>query len=288
MPNETKTYDIFKHGSTWLRADFHLHTKADKQFTYTGEENSFLNDYVEKLKTEGINVGVVTNHNKFDRDEFVNLRKKARREEIFLLPGVELSVNDGANGIHTLVVFSDEWLKSGQDYINQFLNVAFENKTPVQYEQEDGRSSLGLIDTIKKLDGYHRDYFLLFAHVEQSSGLWNELDGGRLQELAQNENFKKRTLGFQKVRTHDVKDRVCRIKVQSWFANWYPAEVEGSDCKDINQIGSKDGETWLKIGDYTFEAIKYALVDYQNRVHSSKPERYKHSYIKVFPLKVAR
>jgi len=52
----------------------------------------------------------------------------ARKEEIFVLPGVELSVNDGANGIHTLVVFSDEWLESGQDYINQFLNAAFEGK----------------------------------------------------------------------------------------------------------------------------------------------------------------
>ncbi|MBN2738965.1 MAG: hypothetical protein JXR70_18435 [Spirochaetales bacterium] len=280
MPDEIKTYNVFKHGSTWLRADFHLHTKADKQFVYSGEENSFLNDYVSKLMQEGINLGVITNHNKFDQNEFVNLRKKARKEKIFILPGVELSVNDGANGIHTLVVFSDEWLESGQDYINQFLNVAFENKTPAQYEQEDGRCSLGLIDTIKKLDGYHRDYFLLFAHVEQSSGLWKELDGGRLKEIAQNEHFKKRTLGFQKARTHDVKDRVCRVKVQSWFVDWYPAEVEGSDCKSIEEIGSKDGETWLKIGDYTFEAVKYALVDYQSRVRPSHPERFKHSHIK--------
>ena len=280
MPDEVKYYEIFKHGSAWLRADFHLHTKADSQFAYNKEKNSFLNDYVAKLKQEGINVGVITNHNKFNKDEFINLRKKAKKEEILLLPGVELSVNDGANGIHTLVVFSDEWLESGQDYINQFLNVAFENKTPAQYEQEDGRSSFGLIDTIKKLDGYHRDYFLLFAHVEHSSGLWNELDGGRLKELAQNEYFKKRTLGFQKVRTHDVKDRVCRLKVQSWFASWYPAEVEGSDCKSIEEIGSKDGETWLKVGDFTFEAVKYALVDYQSRMRSSKPERYKHSHIK--------
>lgn len=275
MSENIKTYEIFKYGSTWLRADFHLHTKADKQFVYKGEENSFLKDYVARLKEKGINVGVITNHNKFNKDEFTNLRKKARKEEIFLLPGVELSVNDGANGIHTLVVFSGEWLASGQDYINQFLNVAFENKTPAQYEQEDGRSSLGLIDTIKKLDGYHRDYFLLFAHVEQSSGLWKELNGGRLKELAQNKHFKKRTLGFQKVRTRDVKE-----KVQSWFENWSPAEVEGSDCKSIEQIGNKDGETWLKIGEFTFEAVKYALVDYPNRVRSSKPEQYKHSHIK--------
>ena len=259
MSSDIKKYDIFRYGSTWARADFHLHTRSDKQFAYTGEENSFLNDYVSKLKSAFINVGVITNHNKFKKDEFVNLRKNARKEEIFLLPGIELSVNDGSNGIHTLVVFSDAWLEDGQDYINQFLNVAFQGKIQAQYEQEDGRSSLCLIDTIKKLDGYHRDYFLIFAHVEQSSGVWKELDGGRIGELGADELFKKRTLGFQKVRTHDVADRTCRTKVQSWFGGWYPAEVEGSDCKSIDEIGTKDGETWLKIGDFTFESVKSIL-----------------------------
>ncbi len=232
------------------------------------------------MKEQSINVGVISNHNKFNKDEFINVRKNARKEEIFLLPGIELSVNDGSNGIHTLVVFSDQWIADGQDYIAQFLNVAFEGKTPLQYENEDGRSSLNLIDTIKKLDGYHRDYFLVFAHVEQNSGLWNELDGGRIGELAKNRLLRNRALAFQKVRTHDGIDRPCRTKVQAWFGNWYPAEADGSDCKSIDEIGSKDEETWLKIGDFTFEAVRYALTDNSNRVRSSKPDRYKHSYVK--------
>ncbi|HAJ79307.1 MAG TPA: histidinol-phosphatase, partial [Fibrobacteres bacterium] len=220
MSVDTYSFELFKHGSTWLKADFHLHTQADNQFIYKGEANSFLTSYVAKMKEQSINVGVISNHNKFNMDEFVNLRKKARKEEIFLLPGIELSVNDGSNGIHTLVVFSDQWIADGQDYISQFLNVAFEGKTPFQYENEDGRSSLNLMDTIKKLDGYNRDYFLVFAHVEQNSGLWNELDGGRIGELAKNKLFRNRALAFQKVRTHDVIDRPCRTKVQAWFGNW--------------------------------------------------------------------
>ncbi len=31
--------ELFKNGSRWLRTDFHLHTKKDKEFKYTGEEN---------------------------------------------------------------------------------------------------------------------------------------------------------------------------------------------------------------------------------------------------------
>lgn len=273
-------HKIFQNGSIWLKTDFHLHTRADKQFSYTGEDNSFIGSYVAKLKETNHHVGVITNHNKFDINEFKGLKKKAKKDEIFLLPGVELSVGDGANGIHTLIVFSDQWLDNGQDYINQFLNVAFEGKTPGQYEKEDGRCSLGLLDTIKKLNGYQRDYFIIFAHVEQSSGLWSELDGGRIEEFGKDKLFHKHTLGFQKVRTHDVKEKPCRIKVQSWLKDWYPAEVEGSDCKSIDEIGAKDEETWLKIGGFTFEAVKYALKDYVNRVRSSQPDRYKHSYLK--------
>ena len=119
MSIEQKDDEIFSSGATWLRADFHLHTKADKEFQFDGEENSFVNDYVATLKAQDIRVGVITNHNKFDINEFKALRKKAKKEKILLLPGVELSVKDGANGIHTLVIFNDKWLANGQDYINQ-------------------------------------------------------------------------------------------------------------------------------------------------------------------------
>jgi len=272
MATEQKEYEVFRSGATWLRADFHLHTKADKEFRYDGEENSFVSDYVAGLKAKNIQVGVITNHNKFDTDEFKALRKKARKEEIFLLPGVELSVNDGANGIHTLVIFNDEWLADGQDYINQFLNVAFEGKTPSQYEQENGRSSLDLLTTLKKLEGYHKDFMVVFAHVEQSSGLWNELDGGRLREIGQNKIFRRRSLGFQKVRTRDERD-----KVKGWFSDWYPAEVEGSDCKNIDGIGNGD-PCYLKLGAFSFDAVKFALVDKDSRV-ATDPVQHLHSRV---------
>jgi chromosome segregation protein len=272
MAETVNSPEIFQYGTTWLRADFHLHTEVDKEFEYAGEENSFVKDYVAALKAQDIRFGIITNHNKFDVNEFKALRNKGKKEEISLLPGVELSVNDGANGIHTLIVFNEQWLENGQDYINQFLNVAFEGKTPVQYENENGRSSLDLITTLKKLEGYHRDFFVIFAHVEQNSGLWKELDGGRLQDIGKDQVFKRRTLGFQKVRTRDDRDKVAR-----WLADWYPAEVEGSDCKSISNIGNGK-RCFLKLGAFSFDAVKFALIDKDNRV-STEPKTHKHSHI---------
>jgi len=273
MNEKLITSDPFKYGSTWLRADFHLHTKADKQFIYTGDDNSFVTDYVNGLKASGIQLGVITNHNKFDENQFKALRKKAQKDDIFLLPGVELSVNDGANGIHTLIVFSDEWLEKGADYINQFLNVAFKGKVPSQYEQEDGRCSLDLITTLTELESYERDFFIVFAHVQQSSGLWNELKGGRLQEVGKNELLKRRTLGFQKVSTRDDRE-----KVKGWLNGWYPAEVEGSDCKLTEEIG-KGEKCFIKLGAFSFDAVKFALIDKESRI-SPQPKPHTHSHIR--------
>ncbi len=270
--------NFFPHGSRWLRADFHLHTRADKEFSYSDDDSYYLSNYVDGLLSAGIEMGVITNHNKFNLDEFKALRKTARKKEIFLMPGVELSVNDGANGIHTLIVFHEDWIAHGQDYINQFLNVAFSDKTPDLYENENGRSSLALIDTIRKLESYHKPLFMVFAHVEDRSGLWHELDGGRLQELGDDKFFRRSALAFQKVRTHNVPGRKCRKKLQEWLKDAYPAEVEGSDPKTIDQIGQGNA-CYLKIGDFTFEAVKYALLDHENRI-VAQPKAYKHSHIR--------
>ena len=272
---------VFAQGAQWVRADFHLHTRADREFKYTGDDNFYNSNYVDALEKAGIQLAVITNHNKFDFEEFKALRKTAQKKNIALLPGVELSVNDGANGIHTLVVFSDDWLADGHDHINPFLGVAFEGKVPAQYEQENGRSSLSLLETIKKLESYHRDFFLVFAHVEAPSGLWAELEGGRLAELGQNEFFRRRTLGFQKVQTYNKqqeKNKPCRTKTQQHLGDWYPAELEGCDAKCIEDIGQGKA-CYLKLGELSFEAVKFALSDPASRV-AMEPPKHQGSFIR--------
>jgi hypothetical protein len=123
---------------------------------------------------------VITNHNKFDLDEFKTLAKVARKENIFLLPGLELSVKDGSNGIHMLAVFSDEWIsnKENVNYVQSFLNVTFAGQA--NFENKNGRSNHDLNDTIRELDKFERDYFLICAHVEADNGLWGGLREGGL------------------------------------------------------------------------------------------------------------
>ena len=74
------TMNFFANGSRWVRADFHLHTRRDKEFKDTGAEKDFVTRYIAALKQADIRVGVITNHNKFDREEFKALRKPQRKK----------------------------------------------------------------------------------------------------------------------------------------------------------------------------------------------------------------
>jgi predicted ATPase len=279
MSTEQKEYEVFRSGATWLKADFHLHTKADKEFKYSDSEDYYFSHYVDGLKKAEIRLGVIANHNKFDATEFKALRNTAKNKDICLLPGVELSVNDGSNGVHTLIVFSDQWLENGNDYISPFVTTMFPGKAEPEYQNENGRSDKNILQAVEELEKTGRDYFLIFAHVEQKSGLWSEMGGGKLGDFKDKryEAVRCKTLGFQKVRTHDKPDAVCRAKVKSWLGTWYPAEVEGSDCKSIADIGNGKS-CYLKLGAFSFDAVKFALVDKGSRV-AVTPVQHGHSRI---------
>ena len=98
-----------------------------------------------------------------------------------------------------------------------------------------------------------------------------------MQELATEPLIRKYVRGFQKVRSHDKSDAVCRTKVQEWWGSTYPAEVKGSDPKSIDQIG-KGQKSYLKLGDISFDAIKFALTDHKFRL-STKVPVVRHSHI---------
>lgn len=262
---------MFETGLEFVRADFHLHTCKDKEFTYIGEQNDFIKEYISALKQADISIGIITNHNKFDKDEYKAIRKAAKKEDIFILPGVELTVKEGANGIHTLIVFNpDEWLSDGDNHIQTFLTSAF--ATIPNPENRNTKCTYDLKNTLVTLDAYNRDYFVIFAHVDQGSGLFCECKGGLLETMAGLAPFKKRVLGLQKSRTHSNIDQFSRC------FGYTPALVEGSDPKSISDIGKGDKRTYLKIGEYSYSAIKFALQDCGNRVSDVIPE-VRHGYI---------
>ncbi len=262
----------FISGADWIKADFHLHTKSDKEFDYQEEENNFIKKYVQKLKEEEIQLAVITNHNKFDFLQYKGLRKKAAKENVFLLPGIELNINEGKTGLHTLIVFNnEEWLVGKNDFINDFITKTAPTDNH-DFKYENGRSQHDLIQTIELLNTFNKDYFIILAHVSSDNGLLNELNGKKIEQFGENPAFRKNVLGFQAVKQQTVE------KLKHWLKNKLPAFVEGSDPKNIEQIG-KGKLCYLKLSDFNFDAVKFAMLDYNNRIANKIP-KHKNAYIK--------
>ena len=262
--------DIFQNGSVWLKADFHLHTKADSEFKYEDDSNEFVKKYVEQLKNSNTSIGVITNHNKFDKDEFVALKKAAKKEGVWLVAGLEFSLKEG---IHLLIGFEDEWYKGQIDNINSFIANAFYGinnfDTPLY-----PNSKFDLKETVEALDNIGLDYFLALPHPDDKNGLFKVLKGRTLEAFIQDDSFNK-VIALQKSGNKDNYDRLCNL------ANRDIACVEGSDNAHKGIEGIGNGRiTFVKVGDYNFEALKYALTDKKNRISPKDKPVTNNSYIK--------
>ena len=66
---------MFKNRAYISLAYFQLYTLKDKELKYNN--NDFIRKYIEKFLKKKISTGVITNHNKFDKGEFKDLRREA-------------------------------------------------------------------------------------------------------------------------------------------------------------------------------------------------------------------
>ncbi|HXI01240.1 MAG TPA: hypothetical protein VNI52_13315 [Sphingobacteriaceae bacterium] len=273
MENETK--NIFENGATWLRGDFHLHTKADKEFLpYTGTDSDFFEAYINQLKSQKIHLGVITNHNKFNKEEFVILCKRARKEGIGLFAGVEFSLKEG---IHVLIVFDDKWYQGEVDNINEFLRNAFygiRNYDIPPYPN----SKFDMAETVEALNHIGYDYFFVLPHPDDTNGLFKVLAGRTKETFIQHDAFSK-VLAVQKSGNLENYKCICSLTGRKI------ACVEGSDHAQggIATIG-QGRASFLKIGDFNFEALKYALTDCGYRISPKDKPEIKNSYIKSIRL----
>lgn len=264
--------DFFLHGSRWIRADFHLHTAAADEFNKRGiAQETYARDFINRLCAQGIHLAVVTNHNKFDKEEFLALKAEAGPKDIRLLSGVEFSAKDGQRGIHLLIVFEDSWYEGEQDDINAFLARAFHLKDGYDKSPYDVNSEYGLCQAVQELDRFEKDYFLVMAHVDHKNGLLEEVKGRNLEALLSTPEYKKKVLAFQKS-TGVEKRRRCEKLMGRKLAL-----VEGSDNAEAGLEGvgicnGNDRKCYLKLGAFTFEAVKFALIHHEERVRATLPE----------------
>ena len=145
---------MFGNGAETVLVDFHMHTHRDKEFSFDGEDNSFIVEYLNAMESHNIRIGIITNHNKFDIGEYKALRKEAKKRDILILPGVELSIKEGSNGLHTLIVFNpEEWIEGDSNHIDNFLNIVFRDIR--NRDNANTRCQTDVTATLEELEKYN-------------------------------------------------------------------------------------------------------------------------------------
>lgn len=276
----SNTNSNFPEGSKYLKADFHLHTKADKEFkSNISDDQAFAEKYVLELKKKDIKIGAITNHNKFEKDEFQILKTTAMEEGIFLLPGIELSINEGKRGLHTLIIFAHEDAEKfeyGTSIIEKFLTLAFRDKTRFDDKGAPALCDLNLQQTIEELNDLKCHYFLILAHADNNCGFFKELEGGRIKDFLRNGFFRRQILACQNTaessRSTFLNNWIKEVAKETGQneINYIPAFIFASDAKKIEDVGTK--YSYLKIGNYSFDAVKFSLINHELRVKDEVPQ----------------
>jgi len=270
----------FPDGSKYLKADLHLHTRTDKEFkTDISDDTEFAEIYVSELKKKDIKIGAITNHNKFDDDEFQILKTTAINEDIFLLPGVELSVKDGKRGMHILIIFAPEDTEKDDNNtpnIETFLTFAFGSNPRFDKTGNPALCNLNLDTTIKKLDELKCYYFIILAHTDNNRGFFKELEGGRIKNILKRGYFRKQILACQNTgessRSTFINNWVKEVaeETRQDEFSFIPAFISASDPKKIDAVGTRYSN--IKIGEYSFDAVKFTLMNPELRIRDENPQ----------------
>jgi len=264
-----KEYMLFENGANWVKVDFHLHSPYVQSFSLPNGINlhndldNLVELYLKKLIDQEIKIAAITDYQQIRKNFFEKLQAKAREKEIYIFPGIELSVNYG-KGLHILIIFE---YHEGIDGINSYIRALDQN--PQQNLINDDRSHLDinlqsdLTIILEKIKSKF-NCLIIYPHPNDKNGILSSFQPKEAAKLLKYADA---------IELIDEKDKNKLISTgnikQSFFDNF--AIVENTDPKSIDEIGSKYRKdkprtTYLKLSSVSINAIKLALHDPALRV----------------------
>jgi len=272
-------------GAEWVRVDLHLHSPGVDSFVLPpginldSEEDRkrIIEQYVGQLKQMKIKVGAITDYNGVREDWFLSIKERAEKEGIVIFPGVELSIRAGKYGLHILLIFEKD---TDVANLNNFIKYLGRDKKDLIKGRK--HKDLDLEETLEKALKKIREYYnclVIFPHPNEgdSKGLLNsfspkdavkflkEINPDALEYLSSTSRSKLRDAGLGE--------------------EFFNKIIENSDPKSIDEIGGKKRDkktrvTYLKLSDFTLDAVKLALHDPEVRVRLYDPPHMTHNRIR--------
>lgn len=284
-------------GSEWGKWDLHVHTPIDHEWKdkpniqNMDEKRSFAKDFIKFAKDENLSLIAITDHNfcnDINQSILPLIQEEAKKENITILPGFEVTVKDG-NGLHILIVFpeSTELIKI-LNIVNQLFPPNFE-KIPKNGQIPQSNKT---IDEIKSIisDSQLEAIFIL-AHADSKNGILNK---STIKGTSRRVIWEKNYIGITQLvqpttnYTSGFEYEVINRKNPDFKKEM--AFIYASDCRCISKtkLNNEDGRTylgqkycWIK-SNPTFEGLKHIIYDPDNRIKmpADIPE-YKTNYLVI-------
>ena len=245
-------------GARWWKVDFHTHTPASNDTPWAKNSGSLTpEEWLLPFMRAEVDCVAITDHNTgawIDDLKAAYEGMKAHPpsgfREIYLFPGVEISVN---GGFHLLAVFD---LDATQSDIDTLLGAVGYQGTNGGSDGVTRKSAVEVIEAVRNSVGLP-----IPAHVDQEKGLLkltstggarSTLDASTIRQICELDSI----LAMEVVDSSLLKPAVYREARCNW------TEVLGSDCHSF-QGPSVPGSrfTWVKMGKPSLEGLRLALLD---------------------------
>ncbi|MFD6716562.1 TrlF family AAA-like ATPase [Micromonospora chalcea] len=263
-------------GSRWRRVDFHLHTPGVDSFagldgmSYDNhdDQRKLATTYVNRLCEVGIEIAAITDYNGIRLPWYDLIKEEAAKQGIIVLPGAELSLAEGKQGVHILVVFPQGTPPAA---INDYLKSLDRDPSKPLWTGRKHREIELQKPPAEALSQLRERFGCLIipAHGDAKKGIVAAMGANlaaRLIAEADVDGLDHPGGALPKLRSTGISHRWDHL-----------AQVEFSDPRSIGDIGGKplaDGTmrgTWLKLSSTSLDAMRLALHDPETRVRTVAP-----------------
>jgi len=283
---------LYPRGSEWRKWDLHIHTKDISGYAFSSNSSissrersdaEYTKVFVEHIYTiDNLGVIAITDHNSADWidkiiKESKNFARQNKREEITILPGIEVESSDG---IHLLIIFNPktQFKKVKRNYrkttwketIEHFLTVI-----GVTQGSNASKTTEDIMETAEKWDA-----LCIFAHATSDKGFFRISSGNTKKRIYRH----RLTQIFQMPLNSNLNNGQKDI-IEGRDPNYYDEQekpksivcITASDAKGLSNIGTNN--CWVKANP-TFEGLKEIIYEPEERVKTQEdnPEPLKSLY----------
>lgn len=214
-----------------LKIDLHIHTQKCKNGDGT-ERNITPENFIKKMHENDVCICAITNHNKFDLEEFKTI--KSLDDELTIFPGIELDVVNDKYQSHIVLVCDPE--KSDKFY------KTFDNAPTRNYDEFTLSSS----ELISKIKEFKSDEIIIIPHF---------LDKDKRRSI--NSEFKQ--LLEQKLSNYVMILEPGKLATMGIINAHNELAIIGSDVKD-----------WSRYSSYNLPEIKFKIESFKKFIELAK------------------